>query len=823
MSRMTVDYGIDLGTTNSGIAVLEDTEAEVIRNNENSEIMPSVVHIDKGGNLIVGRGAYERLEVDPGNTIGEFKLRMGSDHTYRFDRDGRVMTPEALSAEVLKSLRSDVQQRKGEDLRAAVISVPAAFELPQCDATRRAAELAGLAFSPLVQEPVAAAMAYGFQKEGEKAFWLVYDLGGGTFDAAVIQVRDGLIQVVNHEGDNNLGGKLIDWAIVEELLVPAVKVQHSLEDFRRGNPKWQASFAKLKWYAEKAKIQVSRADHAEVQIESLLKDDSGASIAFEFTLKRSDVERLMEPFVARTIDISRKVLTDKALAPENVERVILVGGPTLTPYLRERLKDKTDGLGIDLDFSVDPLTVVAQGAAIFAGTQQMKESLRPTPQVGEYRVELEYKAVGPDTDPLVGGKVIAPNGEDLLGHTIEFVNESFSVGWRSGKVPLNAKGSFTTELRAEKGKRNIFRIYLFDGSGTTLPVAPDQFTYTVGLAITDPPLIHSVGVALANNQVQRFFKKGSPLPVRGKDVLHTTEPRAIRIPVVEGESPKANRNKLIGHIEIPPERISRDVPAGSEVEVKIEIDKDRIVHSEAFVPILDVLEKSVLKLVSARPERQDIRQDLDREKERLARVRPEARTVSDTRAAPILGEIERQNMVSQAETSLAAGEDNREELEVADQRVRELQVKLDELEESLAWPALVAEAESQLVSTREVVQKHGDPAARAQLASLERELREAIARHDEDVVRRKTEQLKSLTWGILVELPAFWISYLQNLEERRGSMRDQALAGELFARGARAIQGNDLDGLRAVVRQLNSLLPVEKQISENPFDSTVMR
>jgi molecular chaperone DnaK len=176
----------------------------------------------------------------------------------------------------------------------------------------------------------------------------------------------------------------------------------------------------------------------------------------------------------------------------------------------ERLKDKGEGLGIELDFSVDPLTVVAQGAAIFAGTQQMKESLRPTPEVGVYRVELEYKPVGSDTGPLVGGRVVAPNGESLSGYTIEFVNETFSVGWRSGKVPINGKGSFTTELRAQKGKRNIFKLHLFDASGTTLSVAPDQFTYTVGMAITDPPLIHSVGVALANNQVLWFIKKVSP-------------------------------------------------------------------------------------------------------------------------------------------------------------------------------------------------------------------------------------------------------------------------------------------------------------------------
>jgi hypothetical protein len=231
----------------------------------------------------------------------------------------------------------------------------------------------------------------------------------------------------------------------------------------------------------------------------------------------------------------------------------------------------------------------------------------------------------------------------------------------------------------------------------------------------------------------------------------------------------------------------------------------------------------VHELVNAKPERGDIGLSLKREKERLAKVQDEARTVRDTRAASILGEIGGQNMVSQAETALASGEDNREELEVAEQRVRALQVKLDEVEELLAWPALVAEAERQLASTREVAQKHGEPTARAQLAGLDRDLHEAIARHDEDVVRRKTEEVRSLGAEIMVQQPGFWVGYLQYLEERRGSMRDQALAAQLFARGMRAIQENDIDSLRAVVRQLNSLLPVEQQFSEDAFGSTVMR
>jgi molecular chaperone DnaK len=194
----TIDYGIDLGTTNSAIAVLRGVETEIVKNNDDQDTTPSAVWIDRRDRLYVGRAARDRAEADPDNTCTEFKLRMGTAGAAKqFAASGRAMTPEQLSAEVLRSLRGDVSQRHGVDLDAAVITVPAAFELGACAATRQAALLAGLVATPLLQEPTAAAYAYGFQA-GEDGRWLVYDLGGGTFDAAVVQLRDGEFTVLTH-------------------------------------------------------------------------------------------------------------------------------------------------------------------------------------------------------------------------------------------------------------------------------------------------------------------------------------------------------------------------------------------------------------------------------------------------------------------------------------------------------------------------------------------------------------------------------------------------------------------------------------------------
>src|SRR5690606_20860738 len=236
MNRSTIDYGIDLGTTNSAIALARGTTTEIIKNNFDADTTPSTIYINRNGNLWVGQSARSKLadERASHDVHLEFKRRMGTAHEHLFRSSGRKLRPEELSAEILKSLRADVAQKKGEDITAAVLTVPAAFGLHQCDATQRAAALAGFTTAPLLQEPIAAALAYGFQKHDTRAYWLVFDFGGGTFDAALVRSEHGAMSVVSHDGDNFLGGADIDWAIVENLLVPRIQREFKVPDFARG-------------------------------------------------------------------------------------------------------------------------------------------------------------------------------------------------------------------------------------------------------------------------------------------------------------------------------------------------------------------------------------------------------------------------------------------------------------------------------------------------------------------------------------------------------------------------------------------------------------
>jgi molecular chaperone DnaK len=814
MERTTIDFGIDLGTTNSEIAVLKGTEIEVFRNNEGFEYTPSAVWIDQKNRLWVGRQAKEHLEDDPDNAACEFKLLMGTAEEKVFARSGRRMKPEELSAEVLKALRRTVHQRTGEEIEAAVITVPAAFELPQCEATNRAAQLAGLRQSPLLQEPVAAALAYGFQTESDKVFWLVYDLGGGTFDVAVIQVRDAVIQVVNHGGDNHLGGKLIDWAIVEELLIPAVTHEHRLSDFRRGNPKWRSAIAKLKLKAEEAKIRVSGSDSAPIIIDFLCLDDSGQPVSFEYELRRADVERLAEPIILRSINICKKVLADKRLGTSSIEKIILVGGPTLMPYLRDMLSDKNDGLGIPLEFRVDPLTVVARGAAIFAGTQRLTVRKPPSVSEGQFAVELDYNPMGPDTEPLVGGKVVATQTKDFSGFTIEFINASARPPWRSGKLGLGPDGAFVTNVWAEKGHPNTFEIELCDPTGRQIKTVPASFTYTVGLVIPNQPLIHSVGVATANNEMRWFLEKGTPLPARRRELFKTAfvvhQGRVgdvIRIPVMEGENPRADRNHKIGVLEVQAHEVKRDVPAGSDVEVTIDIDESRLVRVKAYVPILDEEYENVLKLGYEGTDPASVKKDFDHEKQRLNELRKKVEETRDPTAQGILNRIDRERMVHEVEGSLAAASADPDAAKKAANRLGDLKIALDEAEDAVEWPVLVADAEKLMSASREAVREDGDSGDMRTLENHEAEIKKAMQTRDVDILRKRMEEMRGFVIRVLDRKGIMQVIWFQQLSNMKDQMRDQTMAEQLISQGLRAINSNDIDGLRAVNRQLAELLP----------------
>jgi molecular chaperone DnaK len=813
MPRITIDYGIDLGTTNSSIAVLGRNGPEVIRNKEGHELTPSAVYIDRGGEIQVGKAAKDKLFSDSDNSACEFKRWMGTPQSKRFGRSGRTMSPEELSAEILKRLRQDAMSR-GEEIDAAVITVPADFDLPGSQATKRAAELAGFRFSHLLMEPTAAALAYGFQGESEKVFWLVFDFGGGTFDAALLNVRDGAIRVVNHGGDNHLGGKDIDWKIVDNLLAPILHKHFALTNFHRGNDKWKPAFSKLKLCAEEAKVRLSSVASTEAIYDFICTDEKGERVELETIISRQQIEPFIQPLVLKAVETCRRVLREQRLGPDAIEKALLVGGPTLSPMMREMLSDPKDGLGIPLEVDIDPLTVVAQGAAVFAGGQKKPAASVVAPeQKGVFVLDLEYKPMAAELEPLIGGKIVSPKGHDFAGFTIEFANPDAKPAWRSGAIPISREGAFMTALFAERHRRNTFQIRLFDAKGNTCQVEPGHIDYTVSLEPAHATLPHHVGVSMANNQVDVFFAKGTPLPAKKRRKQRTTKELRknapgdyLKIPIVEGNFPlESDLNREIGSILIQATEVKRDVPMGAEVEITLEMDESRLLSAEAYIPMLDQEFPVKLDLTRPVPSRESLGQDVDRQKRRLRDLEASAKTAEMTATVA----LPPRDIIEEIDQLLEGANDPDTAL-TCHNRLLALKARLAELEKTVDAPALKTEAQQEIKWCDEIVEAHGTAEDKALWAHLRAELEKATE-GDPGELRRKIGEVYNFRVGLSSSQPWWWVGLDEHLRSRRADLSDQELADRWFAHNQRAIANNDLEALKAGCRNLWALLPFDVQ------------
>ena len=365
-----IKYGIDLGTTNSAIAVIEKGESTIIKNELQKDTTPSCVGFRKG--VMVGDKAFNQLNSDKlnaqkkgtaleSNVFVEFKRTMGTDTLYHSSKMDKDFNSEDLSSEVLKYLKSKVQS---EDFKSVVITIPAMFNDNQKTATINAAEKAGFSQVELLQEPIAAASAYGLDQKTKDGKILIFDFGGGTFDVCLVDIEDGIMQVKDTDGDNWLGGKNLDNAIVDQLLIPHLKENFKIDSYLDDETKNNLLKEALKIKAEEIKINLSFSKSYDVisNLGEYPEDDEGEEIEIDLSLTHDQLKDVLGPVFQKAIDISKSILERNNLDAKSISDLILVGGPTFSPVLREMLTSQICAPNT----SVDPMTVVARGAAIYA-------------------------------------------------------------------------------------------------------------------------------------------------------------------------------------------------------------------------------------------------------------------------------------------------------------------------------------------------------------------------------------------------------------------------------------------------------------------------
>jgi molecular chaperone DnaK len=809
--------GFDLGTSNSAAAVFDSEAVTVIRNAQGGAVTPSVVRIDKQGRVTVGARARRMLEDDPANTATEFKRLMGTGKAIEFPAAGLSKKPEELSAEILRALRQDVADQLGVEIARAVVSVPALFELPQSAATSEAARLAGFERVELLQEPIASALAAGWRPDDEGAddaarTWLVYDLGGGTFDASLLETRDGLLRVVGHDGDNFLGGRDFDWAITEVL---AARLGAGLA---RGNPAHAPALRALRLAAEDAKIELSRQAKAQVTLPRPL-DVDGREVDVDLELTRDEVEAACASLVDRSLDVCARLLAAHGLEPAQLARIVLVGGPTVMPMVRARVASR---LGAAIAEGLDPMTLVAQGAAIYAATAGLDgRAARAGAIEGARRVWLQYPAVSSDLTPHVVGRFVGSDPPAVL--TVARADGA----WRGVDVPIAPDGGFVTTVSLVARKASTFAIDARTAAGASVPVDPATFTIVQGLTIGDPPLPRAIGVALANDGVQVYFERGAPLPARRTFTHKTVETVArgaaesvLRIPIVQGELAQAHLCRLVGTLDIPGDAIRDTVPVGSAVEVTIELDRGGRLAARALVPAIDQVFERVVHLLVPEADPAALDASIADLRRRLSAARTEAFRHQLTQVIDRLDKVEARLGDAERDIDAAHGGDV-DAAQKARRTLLEIDAALAEAELARKWPELDDEARRSAIGAASSVAMYGSEAEKRLLDEVVTAMEKARAARDAAELERQLRLVRRLGTAAFQRSPEAWQWYFEDAAADAAQASDLPRAQRLVAQGKIAAAAGDTEALKRIVKELWGLLPVDAASRRASFDSGI--
>ena len=592
--RTKIDFGIDLGTTNSAIAKMENGKPMIVSTGR-AEILPSCVIINKDkkfilkfDSLINYRQEQEKQLRDgtKPNSFIEFKREMSNPFTYHSTNLGRDITPEDLSAEVLKKLKSFVTT---ETLNSIVITVPAKFNIAQKQATINAGKMAGFELVVLLEEPVAACLAYNMEAQQKKGTWLVFDFGGGTFDAALVKKDDdGMMRIVDTGGDNELGGKDLDLAIVDKLILPYLFKNYNLSSYT-GDRAELMRFV-MKRFAEEAKIELSFQQSTDLlktypgDID--LKDDDGKELCLNIEFNQDILHNLLETNHQRAIDLALNVLEKNNLIKKDLDAIILVGGPTLSPVFQKMIKAQ---ISDKIDTSVNPMTIVAKGAALFAST---KDAIICDGDGEEVVLDVNYESATIEPDTLINVKINKEKTKaTLLGKVklnIERGDKGFNV-----QQEINTNIAALIELQLNVGVYNVFNFSLVDDKGNNVVCIPRSISF-MPMHIPEATNNYFIGIEIWDKKKGkgvfkrlRGLEKNKPLKNAVGVISDIKTPKqlvpgksedTLEIRIFQGEDNAEGKDSFLSDhvmsVIITGDDIEKVIPARSDIEVTLKFFED---------------------------------------------------------------------------------------------------------------------------------------------------------------------------------------------------------------------------------------------------------
>lgn len=818
MARNKIDYGIDLGTTNSAICRMEKGEPVVIKTDVLKDTMPSCISVNKKGSIKAGDSAYNTMKQDKrratkswhkgaSNTYVEFKRTMATDTQYPCSNLHKSFSSEELSAEVLKALKSFVTDEK---FSSVVITVPAKFTVNQKTATMEAAKMAGFKHCELLQEPIAASMAYGVSSEEKDGLWMVFDFGGGTFDAALLKVEDGIMQVFDTEGDNYLGGKNLDYAIVDNIIIPYLQENYAIDGYLQDEEKKEVLRDAMKTYAEDAKNQLSFKDHEDIisNLGDLGEDEDGEEIELDLTLSQAQVFDVMRPYFQKAVDICKNLIQRNNLNGSQITKLILVGGPTHSPLIRQMLKEQVTP---NVDTSIDPMTAVATGAALYASTMDAEVSDKEI-KVGKVKLDISYESTTVEMAEYV--PVCLAEGPTLNRVFVEFVRGD--KAWASGKVEINSKGD-VVELNLLEGKANSFNISCYDDKGNILPCFPDEITIIQGSVVGAAPLPYNIAIARWDRNKKRTvirmakgLEKNKPLPATGviNDLKTTSQLRpgvssdVLTVPIhqvddfEEAEGKSASLYEHVADVVITGEDVDTLMPADSLVDVTLKVDSSEQMRLEVRFLATGFTVEKVLDTSK--------KHTMEDTNEQISKGFAEAENATKTLSESGIDVNELQEELAAIRTD---NENTTEKKEVLN-HLRELLRKIEKLDAGTEWERVEKELREEFDKLEKAQEDLGNERSAQLVDQLHTQTDNAIRSKNVQVGREVLEQVTRLFFELTILFQC--MGFIRYCNERFASLlwKDSSRARQLVNRGMEQINNNPTtEGLRPIAAELLELLP----------------
>ena len=821
MSKTTINFGIDLGTSNSLIAKFDKGDVTVFKNPTGfKETLPSIVGY-RNDRTIIGDQAKAYLERDSRSVVSRFKRKMGTSETFQIKALNASRTPVELSACVLKELKTFVQT--GEEVDSAVITIPASFDTLQSNATKEAGLQAGFKTVVLLQEPIAASLAYANKERNvdlRNSQWLVYDLGGGTFDAALVRIVEGELTVIDHEGDNFLGGTDFDALLVERVVVPELNKLGKFEDLI-GSLKSQSGRRNARWYsllskAEEAKVELSAKTSAEIDLGAApIEDDEGNEVDPILTITRSDFEAVIKDKVDATIDMVKRILTRNNLQPSDLKFVLMVGGSTYTPYVRKRVQEV---LGIPINTSIDPTNAITVGAAYFAGTKEKALSMEvAAPRSSStLKVRMVYNKTSQELEETFTAKIEGA----VAGSHYRILSEDGAFD--SGLKALGAR--VMEDLPLREGAYNLFVLKVFDVAGTQVPLDLDtvqiaQGRYSVaGQMLPDDICLVLDDVLAKDTRLQTVFSKNVVLPAQtkrtqevGRTIVKGSS-EELRIWVVEGPANRhSSTNKPMGMLQITGKQITRDLLKGTEVDLKFSMSESRDLtvsaylngtdqeFSQVFTPKKRHVSTAVLATETLQLE---------------TKLQKEIEDAETNGHSDIAGGLEKALIGVQALMGEVAGlkEDDVTDAKFQlEDRKRQIARDMHDLTSGKRLEQSRRDYQDAKSECAKMVAESGNDRERNQLKDVLSREQTFVNSNSPEKIQAEVLNLKRIVWGILHRTPEFLNGMFELMAGRRTSMNDQIQATRLLESGKRAIAGEDWEEVRTIVGRLWDLIPVEQQ------------